>query len=64
VDNFLTQVVERHLLHQMSQLFDQVHSLSDDEAEEILKEREDHRLERMDLVSKIKRLKEASRILN
>jgi hypothetical protein len=64
MDNFLTQVIERHLLHQMSELFDSVHSLSLDEAEEILREREDHRLERISLVEKIKRLREAKRILS
>jgi hypothetical protein len=64
MDNFLTQVIERHLLHQMSELFDSVYSLSLDEAEEILREREDHRLERISLVEKIKRLREAKRILS
>jgi hypothetical protein len=64
VDNFLTQVLERHLLNQMSELFDSVHSLSLDEAEEILREREDHRLERISLLEKIKRLREAKRILS
>ena len=64
VDNFLTQVLERHLLNQMSELFESVHSLSLDEAEEILREREDHRLERISLVEKIKRLSEAKRILS
>ena len=63
VDNFLIQVVERHLLDQMSELFENVHTLSEDEVEEILKEREDHKLERISLVAKIKRLREASRIL-
>lgn len=63
VDNFITQVLERHLFNQMSQLFDSVHSISLDEAEEILREREDHRLERISLVEKIKRLREAKRIL-
>jgi hypothetical protein len=48
----------------MSELFDSVHSLSLDEAEEILREREDHRLERISLVEKIKRLSEAKRILS
>jgi len=48
----------------MSQLFDSVHSISLDEAEEILREREDHRLERISLVEKIKRLREAKRILS
>ena len=64
VDNFITQVLERHLFNQMSQLFDSVHSISLDEAEEILREREDHRLERISLVEKIKRLREAKRILS
>jgi hypothetical protein len=48
----------------MSELFDSVYSLSLDEAEEILREREDHRLERISLVEKIKRLREAKRILS
>jgi len=48
----------------MSQLFDSVHSISLDEAEGILREREDHRLERISLVEKIKRLSEAKRILS
>lgn len=64
VDNFLTQVLERHLFDQMSKLFDSVHSLSLDEAEEILRERDDQRLERISLVEKIKRLREAKRILS
>jgi hypothetical protein len=64
VDNFLTQVLERHLLNQMSQLFDSVYSLSLDEAEEILRESEDRRLERINLVELIKRLREATRALS
>jgi len=48
----------------MSELFKDVHKLSDEDAEEILREREDHRQERIKLVEKIKRLKEARRILN
>ena len=62
-DNFLIQVVERHLLDRMSELFENVHTLSEEDAEEILREREDHRLERISLVAKIRRLREASRIL-
>jgi hypothetical protein len=63
VDNFLIQVVERHLLDQMSELFENVHTISEEDAEVILREREDHRLERISLVAKIRRLREASRIL-
>lgn len=63
MDNFLAQVLERHLLDRMSQLFENVHELSLDEAEEILRERDDHRIERIGLVDKIKRLRDASRIL-
>jgi hypothetical protein len=48
----------------MSRLFDDVHELTDDDIEEILREREDHRVERLRLVDQIKRLKEASRVLN
>lgn len=64
IDNFLVQVIERHLLDQMSRLFDDVHELTDDDVEEILREREDHRLERTRLVEQIGRLKEASRVLS
>jgi hypothetical protein len=63
VDNFLIQVIERHLLNHMSELFENVHTLSKEDIDEILREREDHRLERIGLVAKIERLKEASRIL-
>jgi hypothetical protein len=63
VDNFLMQVVERHLLDQMGQLFEDVHALSDVEVQEILREREDHRIERESLVSKIRRLRDAKAIL-
>jgi hypothetical protein len=63
VDNFLMQVVERHLLDQMGQLFEDVHALSDVEVQEILREREDHRIERESLVLKIRRLREAKAIL-
>ncbi len=48
----------------MSRLFDGVHELDDEDIEEILMEREDHRAERLRLVDQIKRLKEASRVLN
>lgn len=48
----------------MSRLFDDVHELTDDDVEEILREREDHRLERTRLVEQIGRLKEASRVLS
>jgi hypothetical protein len=48
----------------MSQLFENAHELSDDEIEEILREREDYRAERIGLVDKIRRLKQASRILS
>lgn len=58
------QVIERHLLDQMSRLFDDVHDLTDDDVSEILAEREDHRLERLRLVEQIARLKEASRVLS
>ena len=61
VDNFLMQVVERHLLDDMSSLFKNVYTLSDDDIEDILKEREDHSRERESLVLKIKRLKEANK---
>jgi Dynamin GTPase effector domain len=64
VDNFLMQVVERHLLDDMSSLFKNVYTLSDDDIEDILKEREDRSRERESLVLKIKRLKEANNILN
>jgi hypothetical protein len=63
VDNFLIQVVERHLLDEMSELFENVHTLSEEDVEEILREREDHRQERLSLVTTIRRLREASRIL-
>ena len=55
--------MERHLLDRMSILFDNVHMLTVEEAEEILREREDRRQERIGLVEKIKRLREAGRIL-
>jgi hypothetical protein len=58
------QVVERHLLDDMSSLFKNVYTLSDDDIEDILKEREDRSRERESLVLKIKRLKEANNILN
>jgi hypothetical protein len=61
VDNFLMQVVERHLLDAMSSLFKNVYTLSDDDIEDILKEREDRSRERESLVLKIKRLKEANK---
>lgn len=66
MDNFLIQVIERHLLDpdRMSEYFQNVHMLSTAEAEEIMREREDCRLERVDLVAKIERLREANRILN
>jgi hypothetical protein len=64
IDNFLVQVIERHLLDQMSRLFDDVHELNDDDVEEIWAEREDHRVERLRLVEQIARLKEASRVLS
>jgi hypothetical protein len=64
VDNFLMQVIERHLLDDMSSLFKNVYILSDDDIEDILKEREDRSHERESLVLKIKRLKEANNILN
>lgn len=58
------QVIERHLLDDMSSLFKNVYILSDDDIEDILKEREDRSHERESLVLKIKRLKEANNILN
>jgi hypothetical protein len=64
VDNFLMQVIERHLLDDMSSLFKNVYILSDDDIEDILKERGDRSHERESLVLKIKRLKEANNILN
>jgi hypothetical protein len=64
VDNFLVQVLERHLLDQLYQLFDSVHWLSLEEVEKIFREKEEQRLERLGLVEKIKRLREARKILS
>lgn len=46
----------------MSQLFENVHILSEEDADEITRTREGHRPERISLAAKIRHLREASRI--